>query len=258
MRHSSSPAIVLHAIDHGDNDRIVTFFTLRQGKVTLIAKGAKKSIKRFAGVLELFSVLDLVWTDSRRQGLPVLQEATVLHPFEQIRTDVTRTAYASYWCELVYAWTEPRQKQVAVYDLLEHTLARLNSDSVSEKVLHITFQLRFMGINGFGPSFDTCLDCRMPIGRLGRTFIAFDVKRGGILCNKCGQGASGHTSLSMGTINILRWVLTAPLEKTDRVKFSGRAIEESVNMLEPFLGYHLGKETKSLKFLKQLSTRLPY
>jgi DNA repair protein RecO (recombination protein O) len=104
MPHVSSTAIMLRAIEHGDYDKIITFFTLKRGKVSLIAKGAKKSIKRFVGVLELFSVLNLVWSFGRGRGLPILKEASVVHPFEQIRTNITWTAYASYWCELVYAF----------------------------------------------------------------------------------------------------------------------------------------------------------
>jgi len=53
MPHLSSPAIMLRAIEHGDYDKIITFFTLKRGKISVIARGVKKSIKRFAGVLEL-------------------------------------------------------------------------------------------------------------------------------------------------------------------------------------------------------------
>jgi len=249
---------MLRAIEHGDYDKIVTSFTLKQGKVSLIAKGAKKSIKRFAGILELFSVLNLVWSFSRGRGLPVLQEASVVHPFEQIRTDVTKTAYASYWCELVYLWMEQGQQQVSVYRLLEHTLDHLNSGSLSEHILHITFQLRFMSISGFRPSVDHCNTCRRPLEGFGRSSVAFDVRRGGVLCEKCTPKGAGPLYLSKGTAKLINWVLNARLEKLDRARFSRQAVEESHRMLEAFVLYHLGKEIKSLKFLKQLDSTLPH
>ena len=40
-------------MDYGDFDVIITFFTLKRGKLSLIAKAAKKSTKRFAGILDL-------------------------------------------------------------------------------------------------------------------------------------------------------------------------------------------------------------
>ena len=258
MPHVSSPAIMLRAIEHGDYDKIVTSFTLKQGKVSLIAKGAKKSIKRFAGILELFSVLNLVWSFSRGRGLPVLQEASVVHPFEQIRTDVTKTAYASYWCELVYLWMEQGQQQVSVYRLLEHTLDHLNSGSLSEHILHITFQLRFMSISGFRPSVDHCNTCRRPLEGFGRSSVAFDVRRGGVLCEKCTPKGAGPLYLSKGTAKLISWILNARLEKLDRARFSRQAMEETLRMLEAFILYHLGKEIKSLKFLKQIESTLPH
>ena len=256
MAHASSHAIMLRATEHGDYDKIITFFSLRQGKISLMAKGARKSIKRFAGVLELFSVLNLVWSFGRGRGLPILQEASIIHPFERIRTNITRTAYASYWCELVFAWMAQGQQQVSVYRLLEHTLDQLNCGSLSEHALHITFQVRFMAISGFRPSLDHCNICRTPIERFERSSVAFDVRRGGVLCEKCAPQEAGPLSLSKGTVKLLRWVLNEPLEKLNRLRFSRQGIEESLRMLESFILYHLGKETKSLKFLKQLDSRL--
>ena len=245
---------MLRATEHGDYDKIITFFALKQGKISVIAKGAKKSIKRFAGVLELFSVLNLVFSFGRGRGLPILKEASVVHPFERIRTNITRTAYASYWCELVYAWMDQDQQQVSVYRLLEHTLDQLNRGSLSEHALHITFQLRFMAINGFSPGLEHCNICRTSVGRFGSSSVAFNVRRGGVLCEKCAPREAGSLYLSMGTVKLLCWVLNAPLQKLDRLRFSRQAIKESLRMLEAFVPYHLGKETKSLKFLKQLDS----
>ncbi|MBU4287277.1 MAG: recombination protein O N-terminal domain-containing protein, partial [Proteobacteria bacterium] len=56
MSSFSTPAIVLRRIDFGDYDLIINFFTLNKGKISVIAKSAKKSVKRFSGVLEPFSV----------------------------------------------------------------------------------------------------------------------------------------------------------------------------------------------------------
>lgn len=258
MSHASSPAIVLRVAEHGDYDKIVTCFTLRRGKVPFIAKGAKKSVKRFAGVLELFSVLNLVWSFGRGGRLPVLQEASVVYPFEQIRTDITKTAYASYWCELVYAWMEQGQRQASVYALLEFSLDQLNCGALADHVLHVTFQLRFMALSGFRPGFDHCHGCRKPFEQFGGSSVSFDVKRGGVLCEECASQAVGLFSLSKGTIKVLTWVSNAPLEKIHRLRFSKQAVEESLQMLEAFVPYYLGKETKSLKFLKQLDAKLPH
>ena len=47
-------AIVLRLLDYGESDRIVTFSTADFGKIRGIAKGARRSRKRFTNALEPF------------------------------------------------------------------------------------------------------------------------------------------------------------------------------------------------------------
>lgn len=243
---------MLRSIEHGDYDKIVTFFTVKRGKTTLIAKGAKKSSKRFAGVLELFSILEVVWSCGRGSGLAVLNEASLVRPFEMIRTSVVKTAYASYWCELICLWMEEGHKQDEVFGLLEFMLDQLNLGGMPWHALHIVFSLRFMSISGFSPGLSDCNVCGTPVDGFGEQYTVFDVRRGGILCEKCADHRADRLELSKGTIKLLQWALKAPLDKLNRLKFSRQAIEEGLRMIDAFVHCHLGKETKSLKFLKQI------
>ena len=102
----TTPAVLLRKLEYGDFDLILTLLSLQRGKIALIAKSAKKSTKRFAGILELFSLLEVVASTGKGRGLPVLQEATLIAPFSTIRNDISKTAYASYWCELINNWVE--------------------------------------------------------------------------------------------------------------------------------------------------------
>jgi DNA repair protein RecO (recombination protein O) len=260
MPHLSSPAILLRTVDHGDFDRIVTCFTLERGKMAVIAKGAKRSLKRFAGVLELFSLLNLVWSyrRGRSRGLAVLTEASMEKPFEQIRTDIVKTAYASYWCELVNLWMEDGERQVSVFRLLEYVLDQLNRGGISEPVLHIAFQMRFMTISGFSPDLAHCNICRTPLDDLRSPAVSFDIRLGGIVCHECPPQGGRSIHLSKGTVKLLNWILGENLGRIERLRFSAGAVEEGLRMLQAFVPYHLGKEPRSLKFLKQIDPRLPH
>jgi len=125
MLQFSTPAILIRRTEYGDFDLIVTFFSLTLGKVSLMAKAAKKSTRRFAGLLELFTELDIVGSVGRKSGLPVLQEATLRHPHSEIREAATKTAYASYWSELVNDWMGERVESAELFLLLRHVLDAL-------------------------------------------------------------------------------------------------------------------------------------
>ena len=175
MPSLNSPAIMLRRMDYGDWDVIATFLSLNRGKISAIAKSAKKSTKRFGGVLELFSALDIVVGYGRRKGLPVLQEAAIVHPFSRIRSDIHKTAYASYWAEIIYEWLEEGEPATDVYHLLFYVLESLDEGAVSEAALSILFQMRFLMMAGYTPNLEYCIICRRDID---------DLSKGGLICNR--------------------------------------------------------------------------
>jgi DNA repair protein RecO (recombination protein O) len=239
-------------MDYGDFDIIVTFFTLQKGKLSLIAKSAKKSTKRFAGILELFSVLEIVGSANRGKGLPVLQEAVLKQPFGGIRADFKKTAYASYWSELIYNWIEENYKQTALYYLFDHVLTELDSGSIPEDMLNILFLMRFLSFSGHVPNLDDCSRCRTKLENFKQDIVEINLSRGGILCENCSTGSKTVRSLAKGTIKQLLWIERGNFARASRIKFAQPTLRESTEFLEDFISYHLGKRPRSLKFLRQI------
>ena len=252
MSSFSTPAIVLRRIDYGEHDVILTLFTLKNGKISVIAKSAKKSKKRFAGILELFSILDVVCSVGRRKGLPVLQEAVLKYPFFDIRFSTLKTAYASYWSELINEWMESGQKQIQLYQLFQYVLRELDSCRISEAALSILFQIKFMTLSGLSPNLRQCSVCGIEIESIKETRVKFDFAKGGILCNGCTPKTLQKTVLSKGIIKQLLWMEKGDLIKAERVRFTSDALREGLEFLETFVPYHVGKEPRSLKFLQQI------
>jgi DNA repair protein RecO (recombination protein O) len=62
-------AVILNSLDYSESDRILTFYTLEHGKITGIAKGARRSRKRFVGNIEPASRIDLVFFHSDKSAL---------------------------------------------------------------------------------------------------------------------------------------------------------------------------------------------
>jgi len=244
--------IALRRISYGDNDLILTLFCKDQGKMAVIAKSAKKSRKRFAGVLELFSELDVTCRRSRRGGMPVLQEASLKQPFANIRGDVCRTAYASYWAELVNAWLEDHDGQADVYALLAFTLSLLDEGRRDPSELSILFQMRFLALAGMSPGIDACHRCRMDLDRLQERPMGFNLALGCVVCDQCRERAEHHLPVSQGTLKLLRWIRSGELETAARIRCHADARSQGLALLEAFVPYHLGKELKSLGFLHQI------
>ena len=246
-----TPAIILRRIEHGDYDLIITFMTLEQGKITVIAKHARKSTKRFSGILELFAMLQIVCTKGRG-SMPLLKEASLQKPHFQIRKDIRKTAYASYWTEIVNGWLEEGKTQADLFHLLAHSLDTLDSNSVSDENASIFFQMRFLKTAGLSPNLSECHVCKTGIDGLpGQTFD-IDLAGGGIVCSACSGRTSGKRQISKGAVKQLMWMGKGDAKTATRVRLSPLELSQNLDFLDRFLSYHLGKDLKSLKFLRNM------
>ena len=77
-----------------------------------------------AGCSSSFRLLQLQCSAGR--GLPVLQEAELKQPYAGIRGNYRKTAYASYWAELINLWMEENVANPALFNLLAHVLTELD------------------------------------------------------------------------------------------------------------------------------------
>ena len=246
----TSRAILLRKVAYGDHDVVLTFLTPGEGKVSAFAKNAKKSVKRFSGVLELFTLLEIVVRQGK--GLPYLDEASILSPYESIRTSYLKSAYAGYWAEVTIQWLEEGTPQKRLFSLFESSLSALHEGRRSPGSLSILFQLLFLEIAGFAPALDVCAGCGVPMASLDGKRVRFDLERGGIVCGACRGSVHHSVAVSPGTLMQLRWVMDEGLEGAFRVRFSPAAEREALLLLERFLPRHLGREPKSLSFLSKL------
>jgi DNA repair protein RecO (recombination protein O) len=248
----ATPAILLRRVDFGDNDLILTFFSLTRGKISLLAKSARKSRKRFCGALDLFSMSELACISGKGR-LPILQEALVKYPFCQIRSNFQKMAYASYFAEIINNWMEPDVLQPQVFELLYQVLDRLDRSDLPDELLSIAFQMTLMTLSGLSPNFTTCCLCHADMDRLGAVRIGINPAKGGLICTSCHPNVSSGSCLSRGTIKQLQWMGCGNWNKIARAaRCSSRSIQESLEFLEAFIPFHLGKEPKSLAILRQI------
>lgn len=245
-----TPAIVLRKVDVGDHDLMLTLLTLERGKLSVMAKNARKSVKRFSGVLELFYLLDVVIRENTRTAYAM--EASVEDPFESIRSDVVRLAYASYWAEAVIRFMEEGVRQEGVFHLLAHSLGGLDAGIRPPEEGSIFFHLKFMALTGHAPELSHCLTCPMDLDHSDQQRWRFDIRQGGLVCDRCDGGGPLRAVLSKGTLKQLLWFQKSEPEKARVVRFSRQALAEGLGFLETFLAFHLDKELRSLKFLNKL------
>jgi len=243
-----SDAIILRTRDHGESDRLITFFSSGQGRLTGIAKGARRSKKRFVHTLEPLSLVHLTYVERAPSGLVRIEASELRNPFTALRQDLARLGYASLGVELVLELAPEREANPALFALLAQYLDRLQAGADSE-ALALLFQARILSLSGFGPNLQRCARCGEEPTVPGQWY--FSISRGALLCSAHRSG-SGTTALSPGTILILRQAQRLPLETLWRLRFHPQSRAECRVLLLGLIRHHLEKDLKSITVLQQI------
>ena len=173
MKRAEAEAIVLRLTDYGEADRIVTCFSLEQGKLQGVARGAKRSKKRFAGALEPFAHLKLQL--QLGNSLPTLASADIVGIFPGIRADLTKIGCAAYACELVERLSPEDEANPRLFRLLYCYLERLDQcpPSPSDRRFFAVNLLKILGyqpelqVRGVSQETAQLLAQAMQTGRFG-------------------------------------------------------------------------------------------
>ncbi|HEX7126492.1 MAG TPA: DNA repair protein RecO [Thermodesulfobacteriota bacterium] len=175
-------AVVVRSLDYGESDRIVTFVTPDAGRLTGIAKGARKSRRRFGAALELFTFVRLTYFEKPAFDLVRLESAEILASFPDARRDLVKIAQAAYLVEAAGRAVQPREPALPVFRLLVETLGAVDAEPPDERRLR-AFELRLLALLGYHPELRRCARCRRPRPETGRFRVS--VQAGGLLCRTC-------------------------------------------------------------------------
>jgi DNA repair protein RecO (recombination protein O) len=241
-----TPAIVLRVVDTGDADRVVTLLARDLGLVSAIARGARKSVRRFGAALSLFGVGEATLVERRGSDLHRLDTFHAARGFPHLASDLAKVAHGGYACELVLGLSPPGQPEPAVFDLLLSLFTLYEAGPARAETLRV-FELRLLEAVGLRPQLDVCASCGGAPDGPGQSFSA---RLGGVLCGACG---SGGTLLEADARRAL-----ARAQGLELVEAGGLVLTPALNAacrdaVGSLIADHIGRPLKSLSFIAKLN-----
>ena len=245
MSSIQTPAIILAVKDVGEADRLVTFLTPDRGRLTGLAKHAKKSRKRFANVLEPLNRVEFFLSARPGGDLEFLQKGELINAYPALRRDLLRLGAAAVLAELAGELASPPEAAAPIFAALENALARLENGLPVDSLL-VAAAMNLLKSGGYGFHLSVCLACgKEPVAPLH-----FSIPRGGVSCDACrGRVPSPLMTLNPGTWKLLRQAQEMPPDKLPRLIFPAWQRDQSLVVIKAFLRYHLGRDLKSWSFL---------
>jgi DNA repair protein RecO (recombination protein O) len=243
-----TPAIVLRTWPFGESDKIVSFLTENHGKLTGLAKGAKRSRKRFVNSLEPFSLVNLRFQDRAHSNLAFILASDLTAGFKHLSTSLEKIFLASYMIEITEGLVGEREENRLVFRHLKDGLIHLENQPMSLSFLTF-FELKLLEFTGYQPLLDGCRRCGRERRDPSATRWHFSARDGGILCDPCSRFRREIFPLSAATLDILMNLQ----EKNVIFDISPpTAISKEIrSAVLRFIEFHMEREIKSAAFLHQ-------
>ncbi len=203
----------------------------------------RRPASRLAPALELFNHVDVQL--ARGRNLDVVTQAVRLAG-PRIRADVERTAHASLIAELADRVSEERHPVEGLFELTVMALRELAEEPEPRRA-SAYFMSVALELLGYAPQLQACASCGRP---LPEAAAAFSPAAGGFLCVDCAEPAL-H-AVPVQALKVLRVMASGGVELYRRLKLDPSLIGEVERVLEAQLEYHLDRQLKSLRFLRQM------
>lgn len=179
-------ALLLRAVDYGENDKMATLLTADRGKIGAGVKGVKKAGAKLKFAAQPFCFAEYVLAE--RGGRYTVTGCSLHDGFYPLREDI-RAFYAASIvtaaCDgLIYEGIPSGEMLVAAVSALKELCGENPSFAL------IKFLLRALSLAGYPVEAGNCPVCGKPLS--GR--MAFDMQRGSFCCPDCTDGAPASES----------------------------------------------------------------
>ncbi len=237
----STRAIVLSRENFGEADRYIQFFTRDWGLISVLAKSARKSKRRYVGGMDLFCHDEIVLRGDPRERA-YLVELQVLNAFTGIREDLERAMTAGKVVQWIRKLANTAVPMPALYSLLGQTLALIEKESDPERLglLRLIFQLKLLDQLGIKPRMDECARCAENAASSG----VFDLDAGGLLCETCvGARTIAHSMLlEPNEIDLLGHADRLKLTMWSQFRFPKDQTRNLLRLTTQFAAFHTNSQ----------------
>lgn len=211
--------ILLKRQEIRETSLILTAFTRDLGKIQGLVKGVRSAQGAVPGFLEPLTLQTLVLYERKRSPWMLISSCDLVDPFDPIRKDLNRTAYASFCLDMTDAMTETSDPHPEIFDLLRETLRALSQGTKVQDTLPF-FEVHLLKMSGFLPNV-------------------------------------GSLKISLGARLSLEQILKTPPQRMGRIRLSKPVAEELKDLLQRRIRSILERELKSLNFLYALHLESP-
>lgn len=239
--------IVLRETETKETDKILTLLTAERGKLSVIARGARRKGCKFAACAQSLAYSE--WTLYQKGSWYYANEGATLELWNGLRSDLDAMALGFYMAELTESVTT---EETPAAEPLRHLLNGLYALSALHKppaLVKPAFEMKLLCLAGYEPLADGCAYC----GRPDPEQPLLDVVQGVLRCRACGVRESALSlPLCPDSLAALRHIIYGDPKRLYSFKLGPEPLKRLSGAAEAFAAAQLERGFKTLDFYKSL------
>src|ERR1051325_4391003 len=206
MATQTTEAFVLHSFDYLESSRIIRILTREVGLRSVLARGAKRSAKRFGAALDLFVQRTAELEIKPGRDRDTLSSFDVVRTRAAIGLDLARFSGAAALSELILRFAQD-DTDPDLFEITTDAFDRIAAgDGPVARDAAIAGAWRILAALGFEPSLDQCAECQRDIE--DNEVVLFNHASGGVVCEGCAREARVGGPLAPKARSAIRgWLL---------------------------------------------------
>lgn len=247
MSTIKTKGFVTRCTTQGDSDRYITLLSEDLGRITVSAKGAKRSGSHLAAGTQPFVYGEFVLF--RGKQMYSLNSVEVQISFFELASDITIFTHAVHMADLAADSVTSPDGAKDIVHLLLLAFKALAKQTAQSDLITASFTLRLLQMEGTAPLVTKCAVC----GTTKIDVITFGFTEHGFLCESCAETRQDTTIVSIGTTKAMLHVMCAPEKDVFRFALDAENEREFSTLVQQYSRRVGAKEKQKLDFLGRLS-----
>ena len=217
-------AIILKSYDFKNTSKIIHILTADSHRLSLVAKGARRTKSQFGGNIEALNLTQLVYYIKPGKSLGTLKEANLITTYSSLKKDLYRLNIG--W-SLIWVGRKIPSPMDGLFGLEKRALSFLDRGFKEESLVY--FLLSLFTLQGVPPQMHNCISCG------SKEIYYFDIETGGTKCKNCATKKAIDFSPLASTVKNLQKGRLHIWEQTEDKKK-----KEILKIVFKYSVYHLG------------------
>lgn len=229
--------IIISESNLGDYDKMLTMLTPGLGKISCVAKGARRQRSALlAGTQFLCFGEYLMYKGANTYNI---NSSEPIEVFYNIRTDLDKLNYAVYITKIIKEVTEENENCYKILQLFLNTLYTISETDKNPELVTSIFKLKLLCLLGYTPRITECTNCKQK-----ENLQYFSLKDNGFKCEACSRQDKSCLAMSESTVNAIKYIILAPPKKLYSFSLKDESLNELKLITKLYFDEKLEKEYK--------------